>query len=61
LFPETECLVKAAELNREGWTTADALFSRQWERGGHELLSNPELDKQVIAKMKQHTGDPGCK
>lgn len=61
LFPEAECLVEAAKLNREGWTTADALFSTQWDRGGHELLSNPELDEQVIAKMKQHTHMPSRK
>ncbi|PNF17627.1 cGMP-dependent 3',5'-cyclic phosphodiesterase [Cryptotermes secundus] len=61
LFPEAECLVKAAKLNREGWTTADALFSTQWDRGGHELLSNPELDEQVMAKLKQHSGMPSCK
>jgi hypothetical protein len=61
LFPEAECLLKAAKLNREGWTIADALFSTQWNRGGHELLSNPEIDEQVIAKLKQHTGMPSCK
>jgi len=53
--------VKAPELNREGWVTADALFSAQWDKGGHELLSDPDLDKQVIAKMKHHCGLPDCK
>jgi hypothetical protein len=52
LFPEAECLVKAAKLNREGWTTADVLFAAQWLKGGHELLSDPDLDEQVTASMK---------
>lgn len=61
LFPEAKCLVEACQLNREGWTIADTLFSAQWERGGHELLSDPNLDEQVMAKMKHHFGLPNCK
>lgn len=44
--------MKASKLNREGWTTADVLFSAQWRKGGHELLSDPNLDEQVMANMK---------
>jgi hypothetical protein len=57
LFPEAKCLVEACQLNREGWTIADTLFSAQWESGGHELLSDPNLDEQV----KHHFGLPNCK
>jgi hypothetical protein len=61
LFPEVECLVKACRLNREAWTIADALFSAQWDRGGHELLSDPDLDEQVMVKMKHNFGLPNYK
>jgi hypothetical protein len=61
LFPEAECLVEACKLNREGWTVADTLFSAQWDRGGYELLSDPKLDEQVMAKMKRHRGMPNYK
>jgi hypothetical protein len=61
LFPEAKCLVEACKLNREGWTVADTLFSSQWERGGHELLSDPKLEEQVMAKMEHHCGLPNCK
>lgn len=61
LFPEAKCLVEASKLNREGWTVADTLFSSQWESGGHELLSDPKIDEQVMAKMKNHCGLPNCK
>jgi hypothetical protein len=53
--------VEASKLNREGWTVADTLFSSQWESGGHELLSDPKIDEQVMAKMKNHCGLPNCK
>jgi hypothetical protein len=61
LFPEAKCLVETCKLNREGWTVADTLFSSQWESGGHELLSDPKLEEQVMAKMKHHCGLPNCK
>jgi len=53
--------VEASKMNRECWTVADTLFSSQWERGGHELLSDPKLEEQVMAKMKHNSGLPNCK
>lgn len=61
LFPETKCLVEACKVNRKCWTVAETLFSSQWERGGHELLSDPKLEEQVMAKMKHNSGLPNCK
>jgi hypothetical protein len=48
--------VKASKLNRKGWITADVLFSGQWHKGGHESLSDPDIDEKVLADMKHRCG-----